>query len=28
VAVSTEKTPDRADALLMIVLDGLRTRRD
>jgi len=28
VAVSSEKTPDRADALLMIVLDGLRTRRD
>jgi AcrR family transcriptional regulator len=28
VTVSTEKTPERADALLMIVLDGLRTRRD
>jgi AcrR family transcriptional regulator len=28
VAVSSEKTPDRADALLMIVLDGLKTRHD
>jgi AcrR family transcriptional regulator len=26
VAVSSEKTPDRADALLMIVLDGLKAR--
>jgi AcrR family transcriptional regulator len=28
VAVSTEKAPDRADALLSVMLDGLRTRRD
>jgi AcrR family transcriptional regulator len=28
VAVSTERAPERADALLSIMIDGLRTRRD
>jgi AcrR family transcriptional regulator len=28
VAVSTERAPERADTLLSIMLDGLRTRRD
>ena len=26
VAVSTERAPERADALLMVMLDGLKTR--